>query len=125
MASSRLFKPEIRIIGLDDTPFISRSKGKLEVIGVVFRGGYWLEGVIKTEITNGDYLNIADFLRWDDHGPRLHRSLRPVRFQREDNLHSCPGALHHDGSGNNGSSRAARGTWRSDTSRPRRRPAGR
>jgi hypothetical protein len=51
LASSRLFKPEIRIIGLDDTPFISRSKGKLEVIGVVFRGGYWLEGVIKTEIT--------------------------------------------------------------------------
>ncbi len=51
LASSRLFKPEIRIIGLDDTPFISRSKGKLAVIGVVFRGGYWLEGVIKTEIT--------------------------------------------------------------------------
>jgi endonuclease V-like protein UPF0215 family len=45
-----LLKPEIRLIGLDDTPFISRSKGKLEVIGVVFRGGYWLEGVIKTEI---------------------------------------------------------------------------
>ncbi len=51
MTSNRLFKPEIRIIGLDDTPFIPRSEGKLGVIGVVFRGGYWLEGIMKTEIT--------------------------------------------------------------------------
>lgn len=45
------FKPEIRIIGLDDMPFEPKSQGKLGVIGVVFRGGYWLETVIRTEIT--------------------------------------------------------------------------
>jgi endonuclease V-like protein UPF0215 family len=51
LTSHRFFKPEIKIIGLDDTPFIPHSKGKLGIIGAVFRGGYWLEGVIKTEIT--------------------------------------------------------------------------
>ncbi|MCW3997784.1 MAG: DUF99 family protein [Candidatus Bathyarchaeota archaeon] len=51
MKSYNLIKPEIRIIGLDDTSFIPHSKGKIGVIGVVFRGGYWLEDLMKTEIT--------------------------------------------------------------------------
>lgn len=47
----RIIKPEIRIVGFDDAPFIPRSKGKAIVIGVVFRGGSFLDGVLKTEVT--------------------------------------------------------------------------
>jgi endonuclease V-like protein UPF0215 family len=47
----RNIKPEIRIIGFDDAPFIPRSKGKAIVIGVVFRGGSFIDGVLRTEVT--------------------------------------------------------------------------
>jgi len=43
-------KHEIRILGFDDAPFIPRSKGNVPVIGVVFRGGDFLDGVLKTEV---------------------------------------------------------------------------
>jgi len=44
-------KPEIRILGLDDGTFVPHRTGKASLIGVVFRGGRWLDGVMKTEIT--------------------------------------------------------------------------
>jgi endonuclease V-like protein UPF0215 family len=43
-------KREIRILGFDDAPFVPRSKGNVHVIGVVFRGGDFLDGVLKTEV---------------------------------------------------------------------------
>lgn len=46
----RNIKREIRIVGFDDAPFIPRTKGKVPVIGVVFRGGDFLDGVFKTEV---------------------------------------------------------------------------
>ncbi len=46
----RTIKPEIRIVGFDDGPFIPRSKGKTIVIGVVYRGGNFLDGILKTEV---------------------------------------------------------------------------
>jgi endonuclease V-like protein UPF0215 family len=48
--SFRVIKPEIRVIGIDDGAFKPHLKGKVPVIGVVFRGGFWLEGVIHTKI---------------------------------------------------------------------------
>ena len=45
-----MIKPEIRVLGVDDGAFTSHVEGQVPVIGVVFRGGYWLEGVIHTEI---------------------------------------------------------------------------
>ncbi len=48
--SFRVIKPEIRVIGVDDCPFIPHTKGQVPVIGVVFRGGYWLDGVMHTKI---------------------------------------------------------------------------
>ncbi|MGB9915241.1 MAG: DUF99 family protein [Candidatus Bathyarchaeales archaeon] len=45
-----IVKPEIRILGIDDGPFVPHTKGQVSVIGVVFRGGYWLEGVMHTKI---------------------------------------------------------------------------
>jgi endonuclease V-like protein UPF0215 family len=46
----RVIKPEIRILGVDDGVFIPRVKSLVPVVGVVFRGGYWLDGVMHTRI---------------------------------------------------------------------------
>jgi endonuclease V-like protein UPF0215 family len=48
--SFRVIKPEIRVLGVDDCPFIPHIKGQVPIIGVVFRGGYWLDGVLHTKI---------------------------------------------------------------------------
>ena len=47
----RSIKPEIRVLGVDDGRFVPRTKGTVDVVGVVYRGGYWFEGVMHTEIT--------------------------------------------------------------------------
>jgi len=46
----RCIKPEIRVLGVDDGDFVPRTKGLVNIVGVVYRGGYWLEGVMRTEI---------------------------------------------------------------------------
>ncbi len=43
-------KPEIRVLGLDDGMFVPHSQAQVHVVGVVFRGGYWLDGVMSTRI---------------------------------------------------------------------------
>ena len=43
-------KPEIRILGVDDGFFVPHQPGKCTIIGVVFRGGYWLEGIMRTQV---------------------------------------------------------------------------
>jgi len=45
-----VIKPEIRVLGVDDGTFVPHVKGQVPVIGVVFRGGYWLDGVMHTKI---------------------------------------------------------------------------
>lgn len=44
----RQIKPEIRILGVDDGPLGDKI---VPLVGTVFRGGRWLDGVMKTEIT--------------------------------------------------------------------------
>ncbi|MEM1588819.1 MAG: DUF99 family protein [Candidatus Bathyarchaeia archaeon] len=46
----RAIKPEIRVLGVDDGVFKPRTRGFVPVVGVVFRGGYWLDGVMHTKI---------------------------------------------------------------------------
>jgi len=46
----RSIKPEIRILGIDDGIFVPHTKGTVDVVGIVYRGGYWLDGVMRTEI---------------------------------------------------------------------------
>ncbi len=46
----RVVKPEIRVLGIDDGVFTPHTKGVVDVIGVVFRGGYWLDGVMRTQV---------------------------------------------------------------------------
>jgi endonuclease V-like protein UPF0215 family len=43
-------KPEIRVLGIDDGRFVPRTTGTVNVVGVVYRGGYWFEGVMDTTI---------------------------------------------------------------------------
>ena len=57
----RNIKKEIRIVGFDDGPFIPRSKGKVPVVGVVFRGGSFLDGILKTDVSI-DGLDATDTL---------------------------------------------------------------
>lgn len=45
-----MLKSEIRILGFDDGAFIPRSKSLVPVIGVIFRGGKFLDGALKTEV---------------------------------------------------------------------------
>ena len=45
-----MIKPEIRVLGVDDGVFTPHVKGLVPVVGVVFRGGYWLEGVMHTKV---------------------------------------------------------------------------
>lgn len=53
--SERQMKGEIRILGFDDGAFEPRSKQKVPVIGVVYRGGKVLDGALLTEVSvDGD-----------------------------------------------------------------------
>ncbi|MDI6798718.1 MAG: DUF99 family protein [Candidatus Aenigmarchaeota archaeon] len=45
-----MIKPEIRILGFDDGAFVPKSKEKVPVIGVICRGGKFLDGALKTEV---------------------------------------------------------------------------
>lgn len=45
-----MLKSEIRIIGFDDGPFASKTKGTIPVVGVIYRGGKYLDGMLRTDI---------------------------------------------------------------------------
>jgi len=46
----RVIKPEIRVLGVDDGIFTPHVKSLVPLVGVVFRGGYWLDGVMHTRV---------------------------------------------------------------------------
>lgn len=50
IAKFRGVKSEIRVLGIDDGAFIAHKKGVVDIIGVVYRGGYWFDGVMRTKI---------------------------------------------------------------------------
>ncbi|MDI9394732.1 MAG: DUF99 family protein [Euryarchaeota archaeon] len=41
-------KPEVRILGIDDSSLLNE---KVMIVGTVFRGGDWIDGVLRSEIT--------------------------------------------------------------------------
>ncbi len=45
-----MIKSEIRVVGFDDSAFQKNSESLVPVIGVIFRGGKFLDGVLKTEV---------------------------------------------------------------------------
>jgi endonuclease V-like protein UPF0215 family len=46
----RVIKPEIRILGVDDGKFVPHTPGSVIVVGVVFRGGCQIDGVMHTHV---------------------------------------------------------------------------
>ena len=44
-----MLKKEMRVIGIDDAPFNKFKGGKVLVVGAVFRGGSFLDGVLSTK----------------------------------------------------------------------------
>ena len=46
----RHIKKEIRILGLDDSPFPPHTTQPVMIVGTVFRAGEWLDGVLRTFI---------------------------------------------------------------------------
>lgn len=42
-------KPQIRILGVDDAPFV-KGRGRALVIGTVFRGGEYMDGLLSTHV---------------------------------------------------------------------------
>ncbi len=50
-----MYKREIRIIGIDDSPFKKFTKGNILVVGTIFRGGTLLDGILTTKVAiDGD-----------------------------------------------------------------------
>lgn len=46
----RSIKQEIRILGVDDSPFPTHTKEEVMLVGTVFRAGNWLDGVLSTHV---------------------------------------------------------------------------
>jgi endonuclease V-like protein UPF0215 family len=43
-------KSEIRVMGIDDGPFVAHTNGKVLLVGTIFRGGQWLDGIVRAYI---------------------------------------------------------------------------
>jgi hypothetical protein len=76
----RSIKQEIRIVGFDDGPFIPRSKGQVPVIGVVFRGGSFLDGILKTDVSI-DGMDATDILIKVINKSRHKKQLRVIMLK--------------------------------------------
>ncbi|MCJ7560322.1 DUF99 family protein [Candidatus Bathyarchaeota archaeon] len=73
----RVIKPEIRVLGVDDGKFTPHTESQVPVIGVVFRGGYWLDGVMHTKIAVDGFDatdNISSMITLSPH----HKQLRVI-----------------------------------------------
>ena len=46
-----MYKKEIRIIGIDDSPFKKFKRGNILVVGTIFRGGTLLDGILTTKVS--------------------------------------------------------------------------
>lgn len=46
----RVIKSEIRVLGVDDGKFVPHAPGEVIVVGVVFRGGCSIDGVMHTHV---------------------------------------------------------------------------
>lgn len=45
-----MIKKEIRVLGIDDAPFNKFKRGKVLVVGAVYRGGSFLDGILSTKV---------------------------------------------------------------------------
>jgi len=47
----RVIKQEIRVLGIDDGKFVPHTQGEVLIVGVVFRGGCSIDGVMHTRVS--------------------------------------------------------------------------
>jgi len=73
----RSIKSEIRVLGIDDGQFVPRTKGTVDIVGVVYRGGYWFEGVMRTKITIDGFDATEKIAKMIESSP-YYRELRVV-----------------------------------------------
>lgn len=69
-----MLKKEIRVIGIDDAPFDKFKKGNVLVVGAVFRGGLWLDGILSTKVSidgNNATKNIIEMINKCKFKPQL------------------------------------------------------
>jgi len=69
-----MLKKEIRVIGIDDAPFNKFKKGKVLVVGAVFRGGLYLDGILSTKVIidgNNATKKITDMINKSKFKPQL------------------------------------------------------
>ncbi len=58
-------KREIRILGIDDGPFSKRQTKKVLVVGTIFRGGQFMDGLVSCQVTRDGFdatKNITDMI---------------------------------------------------------------
>ena len=70
-------RPGIRVIGIDDGPFARDHRGDVLTVGVIYRGGDRLEGVLSTKVRR-DGRNATDRLVAMITGSRFHPQLHYV-----------------------------------------------
>ncbi len=46
----KTIKREIRIVGVDDAPLATKRANRVDIFGVVYRGGYWFDGLMKGDV---------------------------------------------------------------------------
>jgi endonuclease V-like protein UPF0215 family len=73
----RVIKPEIRVVGIDDGKFTPQTEGNVIIVGVVFRGGYSIDGVMHTRIAI-DGLDATEKLTSMINASPHHKQLRLV-----------------------------------------------
>ncbi len=73
----RTIKPEIRVVGVDDGKHLFRSKTQVPVVGVVYKGGLWFEGLMATKVWVDGFdvtENVAKMIQASTH----YRQLRVI-----------------------------------------------
>ena len=74
VAKIRVVKPEIRVLGIDDGVFTPHSNELVDVVGIVYRGGYWLDGFMHTwvQVDGMDATErLAEMITKSPHYPQL------------------------------------------------------
>ena len=66
-----MVKKEIRIIGIDDSPFDKFKDKKVLVVGVVMRGGLFVDGILSTKVS----------VDGDDSTKKLTRMINKCKFK--------------------------------------------
>jgi endonuclease V-like protein UPF0215 family len=74
-----MLKREIRIIGFDDGPFEPSSKLKVPVVGTIFRGGIFLDGMLRTDVTV-DGTDSTERIESLINGSRHKKQLKVIMF---------------------------------------------